>query len=131
MTDAADLGQEAQEKDWFPAWAAGRRPDRFTLLLATLAVLGAVLILARQVTYGVGLSADFATYLSTARSLLAGEDFVQIHGAPYVNHPPLYPMLLAAASLFAFDPYDIAGPLNVAVFGTIRMGVAGETRCKR
>ena len=110
---------------WFPAWAADRRPDRFTLLLAALAVLGAILILARQVTYGVGLSADFITYLSTAQSLLAGEGFVQIHGWPYWHWPPLYPMLLATASLFVFDPYDIAGPLNAAAFG-LTLFVAGQ-----
>ena len=88
-------------------------------------MLGAVLILARQVTYGVGLSADFVAYLSTARSLLAGEGFIQIHGWPYLHWPPLYPMLLAAASLFAFDPYDVAGPLNAAVFG-LTLFVAGQ-----
>ena len=119
-------GETARKiKVWFPAWAAAKRPDRFTLLLAALAVLGAVLILARQVTYGVGLSADFVTYLSTARSLLAGEGFIQIHGWPYLHWPPLYPMLLAAASLFAFDPYDVAGPLNAAVFG-LTLFVAGQ-----
>ena len=131
MSDTADLGREARgetsrkKKVWFPAWATGRRPDRFTLLLAALAVLGAVLILARQVTYGVGLSADFVTYISTARSLLAGDGFVQIHGWPYLHWPPLYPMLLAAASLFAFDPYAVAGPLNAAVFG-LTLFVAGQ-----
>ena len=119
-------GETARKiKVWFPAWAAAKRPDRFTLLLAALAVLGAVLILARQVTYGVGLSADFVAYLSTARSLLAGEGFIQIHGWPYLHWPPLYPMLLAAASLFAFDPYDVAGPLNAAVFG-LTLFVAGQ-----
>ena len=98
----------------FPAWAPDRRPDRFTLLLAALAALGTVLILARQVTYGVGLSADWAAYLSAAQSLSAGEGFVQIHGWPYLHWPPLYPMLLAAAGLFVFAPYDVAGPLNAA-----------------
>ena len=131
MSDTADLGRGVQgetarkKKVWFPAWTADRRPDRFTLFLAALAVLGAVLILARQVTYGVGLSADFVTYLSTARSLLAGEGFIQIHGWPYLHWPPLYPMLLAAASLFAFDPYDVAGPLNAVVFG-LTLFVAGQ-----
>ena len=101
------------------------RPDRFTLLLAAIAVLGTGLILAREITYGVGLSADFATYLSTAESLLAGEGFVQIHGWLYLHWPPLYPMLLAAVSLFAFDPHDVAGPLNAAVFG-LTIFVAGR-----
>ena len=131
MSDTADLGRGVQGEPShkksvrFPAWAADRRPDRFTLLLAALAVLGAVLILARQVTYGVGLHGDWVTYISVARSLLAGEGFVQIHGWPYLHWPPLYPMLLAAASLFAFDPYDVAGPLNAAVFG-LTLFVAGQ-----
>ncbi len=131
MSDTADLGRGVQGEPSrkksvrFPAWTAGRRPDRFTLLLAALAVLGAVLILARQVTYGVGLHGDWVTYISVARSLLAGEGFVQIHGWPYLHWPPLYPMLLAAASLFAFDPYDVAGPLNAAVFG-LTLFVAGQ-----
>ena len=131
MSDTADLdrgvqGEPSRKKSVrFPAWAADRRPDRFTLLLAALAVLGAVLILARQATYGVGLTSDWASYLSVARSLLAGEGFVQIYGWPYLHWPPLYPMLLAAASLFAFDPYDVAGPLNAAVFG-LTLFVAGQ-----
>ena len=131
MSDTADLGRGVQGEPSrkksvrFPAWAADRRPDRFTLLLAALAVLGAVLILARQVTYGVGLTSDWASYLSVARSLLAGEGFVQIYGWPYLHWPPLYPMLLAAASLFAFDPYDVAGPLNAVVFG-LTLFVAGQ-----
>ena len=104
---------------------ARSRPDRFTLLLAAIAALGAGLILARQITCGVGLYADWATYLSVAESLLAGEGFVQIHGWPYLHWPPLYPMLLAAASLFAFAPYDVAGPLNAAVFG-LTIFVAGR-----
>ena len=118
-------GSLSREKVWFPAWVADRRSSRFTLLLATFAVLGTILILARQATYGVGLSADFVTYLSTARNLLAGEGFVQIHGWSYLHWPPLYPVLLATASLFAFDPYDVAGPLNAAVFG-LTLFVAGQ-----
>ena len=39
--------------------------------------------------------------------------------------PPLYPLLLAAASLFVFDPLDVAGPLNAAIFG-LTIFVAGH-----
>ena len=34
----------------------------------------------------------------------------------YIN-PPLYPLLLAGATLFIVDPLDVAGPLNAAIFG--------------
>ena len=99
------------------ARAAALRPDRFALLLVAIAALGAGLVLAREATYGVGLHFDSAWYLSTARNLLEGDGFVQAGGVRYENWPPLYPLLLAAASLGAFDPYDVAGPLNAAAFG--------------
>lgn len=101
------------------------RPDRLSLLIAAIAVLGAISILAREVTYGVGLSGDWATYISTARNLLAGKGFVQLNEWGYWHWPPLYPLLLAAASLGAFDPYAVAGPLNAACFG-LTLFVAGH-----
>ena len=101
------------------------RLDSFDLLLAAVAGLGTALILAREATYGVGLSADYVTYLSTAESLLAGEGFVQIHDWPYRHWPPLYPVLLAIASLGVFNPLQVAGPLNAAVFG-LSLWVVGQ-----
>ncbi len=102
------------------------RPDRFTLLLTALALLGMALILARQVNYGVGIGSDSIYYISVARHLLEGEGFVQLTNKElYVAWPPLYPMLLAAASLFVFDPYAVAGPLNAAIFG-LTIAVAGH-----
>ena len=102
------------------------RPDRFTLTLAALALLGAALILARQVNYGAGLGVDSIYYISVARHLLEGEGFVTVTNKElYVSWAPLYPMLLAAASLFVFDPLDVAGPLNAAIFG-LTIFVAGH-----
>ena len=102
------------------------RPDRFTLTLAGLALLGAALILARQVNYGVGLGLDSIHYISVARHLLAGEGFVEFtNKEPYVALPPLYPVLLAIVSLFVFDPLDVAGPLQAAIFG-LTIAVAGH-----
>lgn len=94
-----------------------RRPDRLTLLLATLAVVGAVLVMARQVNYGVVLVADAPVYLSVADSLRAGTGFAAFSDWNYSLWPPLYPMLLAAASLYVFDPHDVAGPLNAGILG--------------
>ena len=102
------------------------KPDRFSLTLAVLALLGAALILARQVNYGIGLHSDSIFYISVARHLLEGEGFVTLTNKElYVAWPPLYPMLLAAASLFMFDPYAVAGPLNAAIFG-LTIFVAGH-----
>ena len=102
------------------------RPDRFTLTLTGLALLGAALILARQVNYGVGLGLDSIHYISVARHLLTGEGFVEFTNKElYVALPPLYPVLLAIVSLFVFDPLDVAGPLHAAIFG-LTIAVAGH-----
>ncbi len=100
----------------WPAWPARLRPDRFTLLTIAIAGLGAAFVLG-HVTFGVMTSTDSAEYIYTARSLLAGEGLLGIGGSPYPFWPPLYPLLLAAAGLGIFDPFDVAGPLNVVIFG--------------
>ena len=92
-------------------------PDRFTLFLIAVAVLGAGLVLARQVTYGVSLHSDSVQYLSAAQGLLAGDGLINAAGAPFEWWPPLFPMLLAASSLGIFAPLDVAGPLNAICFG--------------
>ena len=104
------------------------RPDRFTLVLTALAVLGGALVLSRQIAYGVGVEWDSINYLSAARSLLAGDGFVQVVqevAGAYARWPPLYPMLLAASSFLVFDPWDVAGPLNAVFFG-VTVFVAGR-----
>ena len=99
------------------------RLDRFTLLLAGIAALGAGLVLARMATYGVALHDDSVNYIATARHLLDGQGFANHQGGFYKMWPPLYPLLLAAASLGIFDPLNVAGPLNVALSGlTIFIG---------
>ena len=91
--------------------------DRFTLLLAGIAALGAGLALARMATYGVALHDDSVNYIATARHLLEGQGFANHQGGFYKMWPPLYPLLLAAVSLGIFDPLNVAGPLNLALFG--------------
>ena len=94
------------------------RPSGFLLLLIAMSVLAAGLVLAREVTWGPGLRADAVGYIGLARNLLAGEGFTFLSGRSHTNWPPLYPLLLAAASLGGvLDPLDVAGPLNAAVFG--------------
>ena len=97
--------------------SALHRPDGFTLLIAGAALLGVALVMARQVEYGVGLPWDSVNYIGVARNLLDGAGFVEITGRAYTYWAPLYPVLLAGASLPALDPQDVAGPLNAAAFG--------------
>lgn len=96
--------------------------DRLAVLLP--AVLGATLVLSRELTYGVNLDYVSVNYIAAARSLLAGEGFANFTGSPYAKGP-LYPLLLAGASLGAFDPLDVAGPLNAALFG-LTVAVVGR-----
>ena len=100
------------------------RPN-ITLLLAAAAALGAALALARQIPYGAGLHWDSIIYVTVARNLLAGAGFSDYTGHTYVSWPPLYPLLLAVASLDVLDPLDVAGPLNAALFG-ITIFVVGQ-----
>lgn len=102
-------------------------PDRFTLLLIAIALLGTGLVLARHTTYGVVLLGDSSEYLSTALGLLSGEGLTVVWQGDwlYRSWPPLYPMLLAAGSLGLFDPYDVAGPLGAVCHG-LTVLVAGQ-----
>lgn len=97
----------------------GTRPrvDDFTLLLAALSALGVVLVLARQIVYGVALAGDSLEYLAIAGNVLAGEGLTYLTGAPATLWPPLYPLLLAGATLGIVAPLDVAGPLNAVIFG--------------
>ena len=110
--------------------AARRRPDSLTLLIAAAAILGAALVIARQTAYGAALSWDSLVYISEARNLLAGQGFAIYEAIPegrinITEWPPLYPLILAAASLGIFDPLDAAGPLNAIIFG-LTVFLAGQ-----
>lgn len=96
------------------------RPDRFTLFLIAIAVLGAGLVLARQVNHGVVLFWDSIGYIETARKLSAGAGLV--HGS---QAPPLFPMLLTGGSFGVADPWHVAGPLNAICHG-LTVLVAGQ-----
>ena len=99
------------------AFPARIRPDRFTLLAAGAAALGAAIVLAREYTYGVALSWDSITYISVSWNLLEGDGFSNYRGMPHTTQAPLYPLLLAVVSLGVFDIRDVAGPLNAVIFG--------------
>ena len=92
------------------------RPDRLTLLLAAIGVLGAVLVLLRVTAHGPGAGVDSAWFVSTARSLPQGDGFLAHLGA-YDGKGPFFPLALAGVGLLGPDPLDAAGWLNAAAFG--------------
>lgn len=70
-----------------------------------------------HVTAGVTTDYDSAVYVHAAKSMLAGDGFVDFsNGTPTGLWPPLYPLLLAVGSGGVFDPQQVAGPLNVILF---------------
>ncbi len=121
-------------------------PDRFTLLLAALGVLGASIVLLR-VWHGVGVNGDATYHIGLAGAIgevargldcvlgqalqPAPDDTSCLSGASYLPFdvsalwPPLYPAMLAAASGFVLDPRDVAGALNAILFG-LTVFVAGQ-----
>ena len=106
------------------------RLDGLPLLLAALGGVGALLVLLRQTTYGPGLTADSALYVSAARSLLAGDGLATFLGAPYREAGPLFPLVLAAAARFGADPVAAAGFFNAAAFGLTVYAVAAWVRSR-
>ena len=72
--------------------------NRFRIYLLSLSILAAGFIVITTSKYGAGVSSDAARNLSTADNLLSGKGFVDMVGAPFVLWPPLYPLVVAAAS---------------------------------
>lgn len=99
-------------------WQLTKWPDnRFVLPAISLAVLGALLILLRGVTYGPGMGADSVGYVLAAKNFAAGNGFVLSEGVILTWWPPLFPILLSAGPFFGFDPVGWAGLLNATFFG--------------
>jgi 4-amino-4-deoxy-L-arabinose transferase-like glycosyltransferase len=68
---------------------------------------------------GIALSPDSVSYISAAKSLLAGDGFMHYDGKPFVLWPPLYPMLLAGLSALGLAVLDAARLLNALFFAGI------------
>ena len=94
--------------------------DRFLLGLIGLGIVAALLILLRQVNYGIGLDGDSLAYLSAARSLAAGNGLVTAGGWPVtLLWPPLFPLLIGLPGFWGLDAAAAASLLNAAAFGTL------------
>ena len=94
------------------------RNNRSLFPAISLAVLGALLVLLRGITYGPGMEADSVGYVSAAKNFSAGNGFVFYDGAILTQWPPLFPILLSAGIFLTFDPVSWAGLLNATFFGT-------------
>src|SRR5512138_1971014 len=87
------------------------------MFLLVLSAIALALILLTTSKYGAGVSSDAARNLSTADNLLAGKGFVDMLGSPFVLWPPLYPLIMAAASLITrLSTFQAAWILNVLLY---------------
>ena len=91
--------------------------DRFTMVLATVAIAGSVMVLLRTATYGIFLTNDADLYISAARSLLNGDGFTIWTRQPYADSAPLYPLLLAIFSFLGWSVITTAEYLNALALG--------------
>lgn len=89
------------------------RPNWFPAIMGLLAVI--VLLLHFSAT-GFALTWDTAAYAHAAQTLLRGEGFLIINNEQMISWPPMYPLLLAIATLGVFDPVAVVAPLNVMFF---------------
>lgn len=93
------------------------RPDRFTLLLAAVAGLGAAHVLVRTSAYGAGILSDSMNYISMAESLFAGDGLRNPGGQYSTYYPPFFSMVMAFFRWFGMEPADSGRLVNAASFG--------------
>lgn len=89
------------------------------VVLVIAGIIAVAIVLASTSPYGVGVSSDAVSYISTAEHLLAGEGYLDYDRVPYVHWPPLFPTVLALVGLAGIKPVDGARYINAISFGLI------------
>lgn len=96
------------------------RPDRLTLQIASVALFGVGLVLARSAGLSVhaNIAGEAIDNLAAARNVLAGTGLLRVDGEPLASQPPLFPLLLFfVADLGGYDPLAAVRLVNPGVFG--------------
>jgi hypothetical protein len=83
------------------------------------AVAGVVLVLLATVLGAPGVTPDSVTYLSAADGLRAGDGYIDVDGRPLAQFPPLYPTLIAAATLGVMPSAAAARLIDALAFGVV------------
>src|SRR3954470_4809172 len=94
------------------------RHDRVFIFGMVAIVAAAVALMTLSTRWGIGTSKDSVRYIKTARQMLGRETqtWTAESLAESSHFPPLYPALLAAASLPGWDPLVAARWVAVALF---------------
>lgn len=95
------------------------RKDRiFWITLPILALIGMSFPFIITLPFGPGLGTDGARYLSSAYNFLQGQGFIDYHARPLTQFPPVYPLLIAAASFMSgSDVFIAVRYLNILLLG--------------
>ena len=102
-----------------------RYPAPLYVFLILSGLAGAGLVIASVSLYGPGLTHDSTAYIFAAKSLLKGNGFEYFgYPSPFIQWPPLYPVLLAAAGLLGIGHLEASGAINAAAHGLI-ISIAG------
>jgi len=97
-----------------------RNYNRIGLLVpAAIGFIGVIIVLIGTHKFGAGISADSASYIAAARSLLAGKGFLKFDGTVFDSWPPLYSTLLAAFKLCGVDYFISARCISSVSFGLL------------
>jgi hypothetical protein len=80
-----------------------------------MSMMGACLVLSAASPHGMGLSPDSAHYLATARHLARGDGFVSFGRTPFVEWPPLYPLVLSCFEVGGIDSERAACAINAVL----------------
>jgi hypothetical protein len=97
-----------------------RYPAPLYVFLILAGMSGAGLVIASISLLGPGLTHDSTAYIFAAKSLLEGNGFEYFgYPSPFIQWPPLYPMLLAGAGLLGIGHLEASGAINAIAHGLI------------
>jgi hypothetical protein len=101
------------------------------VFLAAAAITASYFVFISISLYGPGLTHDSAAYIYAAESLINGEGFEYFgYPSPFMQWPPLYPLLLALAGRFGIAATTASGFINAIAFGLIVL-IAGAWLYKK
>ncbi len=89
------------------------------LAVVAMGLAAAGLVLLGTAKYGPGLWPDGTNLLWAAKNVIAGRGFLASDGQPMVEWPPLFPALVALASVGRIDTWSAVRFMNALSFGLI------------
>lgn len=98
----------------------GKSPGKTYILLAIAGFIGFLLVLCNTSRFGPGITHDSVAYIFTAKSLLAGKGYAYFgYPSPFIQWPPLFPTMLAAANAVGIGIPEASRYINAVTFGLI------------